>query len=103
MVASTTRGDRIAKENLKETEERAARALGHEHRVRIMDILNEGDAAATDIARKIGINQNLLPYTVSILRECCFVEFVGSPTPSGRGAPKKMLRSLAPTLFHDLA
>jgi DNA-binding transcriptional ArsR family regulator len=101
MRVGPSREERIEREEQKALETRVGRALGNPHRVRIMEILNEEDAAAIDIARKTGIEATLLAYHMRVLKRLEFVELV-ERVPA-RGTPKKVYRSLAPTLFSDSA
>jgi DNA-binding transcriptional ArsR family regulator len=92
---------RLAREAREDSEARIAKAFGHPIRVRIMELLNEGDASAIDLSRKIGVPGSNLAYHFGVLEECQCIEFVKSVPV--KGTYKKIYRSLQPTLFADLA
>lgn len=96
-----TREAREAREAREEFETKIAKAFGHRWRVRIMEILNEEDASASDIAPKIGVPAPNLSYHFGVLEECECIQLVDQ-VPSG-GTHKDVYRSLQPTLFADLA
>ena len=96
-----TREARIGREEREAFEARIARAFGHPFRVRIMEILNERDAAPTDVSRISGIAASNLNYHFGILEECDCIELV-ERIPI-RGTVKNVYRSKQPTMLADLA
>jgi DNA-binding transcriptional ArsR family regulator len=93
--------DAEAREDREEFEARIAKGFGHSLRVRIMECLNEEDASAAHLSRKIGESTSNLSYHLGVLEECECIERV-TPVPV-RCASKNVFTSLQPTLFADLA
>lgn len=99
--ATETRRQREARERREEFENRIARAFGHQYRVRIMELLNEGDAAPVDVARRMELDSSKLSYHFKVLADLDCIELVELiPV---RGTVKHVYRSRQPTMFADLA
>jgi hypothetical protein len=82
-------------------EARIARAFGHPFRVRIMEILNERDAAPSDVSKICGIGASNLNYHFGVLEECDCIELLERiPV---RGTIKNVYRSKQPTMLASLA
>jgi DNA-binding transcriptional ArsR family regulator len=65
-----TKEAREAKAEREEFEAKISRAFGNPIRVRIMEILNEHDASASDLAGITNISASLLSYHFGVLAEC---------------------------------
>jgi len=101
MKRAETKEARISREEREAFETQIARAFGHPLRVRIMEILNERDAAPTDVSKISGVHASNLNYHFGILEECDCIELVERiPV---RGAVKHVYRSKQPTMLADLA
>jgi hypothetical protein len=101
MAGRETREARVGREDREAFETRIARAFGHPYRVRIMEILNERDAAPTDVSKISGIHTSNLNYHFGVLEECDCIELV-KQVPV-RGTVKHVYRSKQPTMLADLA
>lgn len=105
MAASELGQDRAAREGEREDIGlRVARALGHGLRVRILEILSEGDASPVDIAGSVPGNKrrNLgnVNYHMKVLRDLGCVELVA--TEPVKGTFKRIYRSRMRVMFSDL-
>lgn len=101
MAVTETREMRLDREEREASEARMARAFGHPYRVRIMEILNERDAAPTDVSRISGISASNLNYHFGVLEDCECIELVERiPV---RGTVKNIYRSKRPMMLADLA
>jgi DNA-binding transcriptional ArsR family regulator len=94
---TTPREMRLAREEREVANERIAKGLAHPLRVQIMGLLDEEDAAASEMAKKIGAEPSLVNYHTRILIEHGLAEVVR--VEQVRGGEKKILRSLVPSLF----
>jgi DNA-binding transcriptional ArsR family regulator len=101
MRTATPREARIAREEREIANERIAKGLAHPLRIQIMGLLDEGDAAASEMARKVGADPSLVNYHARILIEHGLAEVVR--VEQVRGGEKKILRSLVPSLFEGPA
>lgn len=100
-AGSETREQRVSREEREDFENRISRALGHHYRVRIMELLNEGDAAPSELARKMNVEVDKLSYHFGVLSDlACIEEVAVVPV---RGTVKHVYTSLQPTMFADLA
>jgi DNA-binding transcriptional ArsR family regulator len=102
-VAETGREVEVMTKDDEEVGLRIARALAHPLRVRILEILSEGEASPVDIAFEMdGDKRNLsnVNYHVKVLRELGCVEILRlEPV---RGTFKTIYRSRMRVLFSDL-
>lgn len=100
-VATETREEREAREEREGFENRIARAFGHRYRVRIMELLNEGDSSPTDVAKRMNLDSSKLSYHFKVLADLDCIELVDLiPV---KGTVKHIYRSKQQTLFANLA
>jgi DNA-binding transcriptional ArsR family regulator len=103
MHVAESRKDRALREGREDIGLRIAKAMAHPLRVRILEILSEGNASPVDIAFRMDgdkRNQSNVNYHMGILLDLGCVEKVG--TEPVRGTFKNFYRSRMRVLFSDL-